>query len=182
MQRKIFIGIALSGALKKRLMQRVEKWSELPVRWSKEENMHLNLITLGHVEEELIYDICEKVRKTVKDIDVFDIDMNKIELRPTPDKNAKMISFTGEENEKLKIICEEIEKALGIFNQPKKTFRPSIVLGRIQQYGWQKLETIPAVEEDFTVLLPIESIEIFESALIDGKRKFDSIESCPLKM
>jgi len=182
MQRKIFIGIELSPAVKKRLMQKVDKWKDLPIRWSREENLHLNLITLGHIDDDIIYDICEKVKKAVEDIDVFDIDMDKVELSPTPDKNAKMIVFSGGESEKLKLLCEEIEKALGIFNQPKKTFRPSIVLGRIQQYGWQKLESIPEVVDNFTVLLPIESVEIFESALIDGKRKFDSIESCPLKI
>lgn len=182
MQRKIFIGIGLSDALKKRLMQKVEKWGELPIRWSRQENLHLNLITLGHIEDEIVYDICTKVKKAVENIDVFDIDMDKIALSPSADKDAKNIVFIGEENEKLKFVCEEIEKALGIFSQSKKTFRPSITLGRIQQYGWQKLEDVPLVEENFTVLLAIESIEIFESALIDGKRKFDSIESCGLKI
>lgn len=182
MQRKIFIGIELSGAVKKRLMQKVEKWKDLPVRWSREENLHLNLINLGHVEDEIVYEICAKVSKVTEEMDLFDIDMDKIELIPSADKNAKAINFTGGESEKLKFLCEKIEKALGIFNQPKKSFRPSITLGRIQQYGWQKLETIPEVGENFTVLLPIESVEIFESTLIDGKRKFESIESCPLKI
>ena len=181
MQRKIFIGIELSPAVKKRLMQKVEKWKDLPIRWSREENLHLNLINLGHVEDEIVYEICTKVRKVSQEMDLFDIDMDKIELTPSSDKNAKSINFTGGESDKLKFLCEEIEKALGIFSQPKKIFRPSITLGRIQQYGWQKLEPIPEVGEDFTVLLPIESVEIFESTLIDGKRKFASVESCPLK-
>lgn len=182
MQRKIFIGIALSSAVKKRLMQKVEKWKDLPIRWSREENLHLNLITLGHVEDEIVYDICEKVRGEAKKIDLFDIDLDKIELSPSTDKNAKMVVYSGKENEKLKILCEEIEKSLGVFTQSKKTFRPSIVLGRIQQYGWQKLESTPEVGENFTVLLPIESVEVFESTIIEGKRKFDSMESCSLKI
>lgn len=182
MQRKIFIGIELSGAVKKRLMQRIEKWKDLPVRWSREENLHLNLINLGHVEDEIVFEICTKVRKVAEEIDLFDIDMDKIELSPSADKNAKAINFTGPESEKLKILCEEIEKALGIFSHSKKSFRPSITLGRIQQYGWQKLEPTPEVGENFTVLLPIESVEIFESTLIDGKRKFASVESCGLKI
>lgn len=182
MQRKIFIGISLSNAVKKRLMQKVEKWKELPVRWSREENMHLNLINLGHVEDEIVYDICTKVREVTQDVDLFDIDLDNIGLSPTNDINAKSIIFSGKENEKLKFLCEEIEKALGIFGHPKRIFRPSITLGRIQQYGWQKLDPIPEVAENFTVLLPVESVEIFESTLIDGKRKFVSVESCGLKI
>lgn len=182
MQRKIFIGIALSPAVKKRLMQKTQKWADLPVRWSREENLHLNLITLGHVGDEIVYDICSKVQKVTEDMNLFDIDMNKIELSPTPDKNAKMVIFSGKENKRLKVLCEEIEKTLGIFNHSKKVFRPSITLGRIQQYGWQKLDPTPEISEKFTVLLPIESVEIFESAIIDGKRKFASVESCGLKI
>ncbi|EKE21753.1 MAG: hypothetical protein ACD_7C00140G0004 [uncultured bacterium] len=182
MQRKIFIGIELSGAVKKRLMQKVEKWKDLPIRWSREENLHLNLINLGHVEDEIVFDICDKVRKVTEEIDLFDIDMDKIELSPTIGEEAKMIVFSGKENEKLKRLCEEIEKALGIFTQPKKVFRPTIILGRLQQYGWQKLDPTPEIGEDFTVLLPIESVEVFESTLIDGKRKFASVESCALKI
>jgi 2'-5' RNA ligase len=182
MQRKIFIGVALSDAVKKRLMQKVEKWKDLPIRWSMEDNLHLNLINLGHVEDEIVFEICDKVRKVTEKIDLFDIDMDKIKLSPAEGKEAKMVVFSGMENEKLKMLCEEIEKSLGIFTQPKKVFRPSITLGRIQQYGWQKLEPMPEVGENFTVLLPIESVEVFESTLIDGKRKFASVESCGLKM
>lgn len=182
MQRKIFIGVALSEAVKKRLIQKTQKWENLPIRWSREENLHLNLINLGHVGDEIVYDICTKVREATKNIDIFDIDMDKIELSPSPDRNAKMVIYSGKQNEKLKKLCEEIEKALGIFNQEKKVFRPSVILGRIQQYGWQKLDLIPEVSENFTVLLPIESVEVFESTLIDGKRKFASVESCRLKV
>jgi 2'-5' RNA ligase len=182
MQRKIFIGVALDPAVKKRLMQKIQKWKDLPIRWSREENLHLNLITLGHIDDDIIYDICNKVNKALADVDIFDIDMDEIELSPIADKNAKMVNFSGPENEKLKFVCEKIEKELGIFSHNKKVFRPTIALGRIQQYGWQKLEVVPMVEEKFTVLLPIESIEIFESAIIEGKRKFSSIESCALNV
>lgn len=182
MQRKIFIGIELSPAVKKRLMQKTQKWADLPIRWSREENLHLNLINLGHVDDDIVVEICSKVQKVTEKMNLFDIDMDKIELSPSADKEAKMVVYSGGQNEKLKTLCEEIEKSLGIFSHSKKVFRPSITLGRIQQYGWQKLDPIPEVYENFTVLLPIESVEIFESAIIDGKRKFASVESCPLSM
>lgn len=182
MQRKIFIGISLSNAVKKRLMQKVEKWKDLPIRWSREENLHLNLITLGHIEDEIVFDVCEKVSRVAGEIDLFDIDLDEITLSPVIGKDAKTVVFIGKENEKLKLLCEEMEKSLGIFSQSKKIFRPNIVLGRVQQYGWQKIDPTPEVRESFTVHLPIESVEIFESAIIDGKRKFTSIESCGLKI
>ncbi|HFC76787.1 MAG TPA: RNA 2',3'-cyclic phosphodiesterase [Candidatus Moranbacteria bacterium] len=177
MQRKIFIGVDLPNDVKKRLMQKVKKWEKLPIRWSREENIHLTLISLGYVSDDLIFDICEKVKMAVGEMDVFDIDLSRIELGPTQEKDAKIVQFTGKISKELKELSENIEKKLGIFQANKKEFKPHITLGRIQQYGWQKLKSIPNVAEEFSVLLPIESVQIFESAIIDGKRKFSVIDS-----
>ena len=80
MQRKIFIGVNLSNELKKRLMQKVSRFKDAPVRWSEGENLHLDLINLGHIEDEILYDVCDKVKKIVENVDVFDIDIDSIEL------------------------------------------------------------------------------------------------------
>jgi len=180
MKRKIFIGVDLSVEIKKRLMQKIEKWQKLPIRWSREENFHLTLLFLGHIDDELIYEICNSVKQAVENIEMFDIELNKIELGPTQDENAKVAWFAGEASEELKFLSENIEKELGIFMDNKKIFRPHIILGRIQQYSWQKLQEKPDISEDFSVLLPVESVQIFESVMIDGKRKFSVIDNCDL--
>jgi len=180
MQRKIFIGVNLSNELKKRLMQKVSRFKDAPVRWSEGENLHLDLINLGHIEDEILYDVCDKVKKIVENVDVFDIDIDSIELLPA--ENPKKVVFIGKESEELKNLCEVIEKELNIFGSGKKSFRPSITLGRIQQFNWQKLENKPEIKENFTVLLPIESVEIFESVTEGRKRKFEVLESCELKI
>lgn len=182
MQRKIFIGVDLPGEVKKRLIQKIEKWEDLPIRWSREENLHLTLSFLGHVDDELLSGICESVRDAVENMEMFDVELNKVELGPTQDKNAKLVWFTGEASESLKILSENIEKELGIFKDSKKVFKPHITLGRVQKYNWQKLETTPDVSEDFSVLLPVESVQVFESMVLDGSRKFEIIDNCELKI
>ncbi len=180
-RRKIFIGVELPVDLKKRLRQKIEQWKDLPIRWSREENLHLTLAFLGFVDDEIIFDVCEKVKKAVKDMEIFDIDLQKIELGPTADKNARVVWFTGKADERLKRLVENIEKSLGIFNKRKKTFKPHITLGRIRKYGWRKLQKTPNLAEDFSVLLTIDKAQVIESAVVDGKRNFSVIESCPLK-
>jgi len=180
MQRKIFIGVDLPTEVKKRLTQKVEQWKGLPVRWSKEENLHLTLIFLGYVDDELIFDVCKKVKDAVEKMEAFDIELSKIELGPTQDKDARVVWFTGKSNQELKVLAESIEKELGIFRENKKEFKPHITLGRVQKYNWQKLKAVPEISEDFSVLLPMDSVQIFESAIIDGKRKFAVIDSNPL--
>ncbi len=180
MQRKIFIGVDLPVDVKKRLMQKIEKWEDLPIRWSREENLHLALSFLGHVDDELIFDICKKIKSVVEKLEVFDIGMDKIELGPTQDNDARVVWFTGEASEELKSLSENIEKSLGFFRENKKVFKPHITLGRIQKYNWQKLEKTPKISEEFSVLLPINSVQIFESTIIDGKRAFSVIDSSSL--
>lgn len=180
MQRKIFVGIDLPKEVKKRLMQKVAKWKDLPVRWSREENLHITLSFLGHVDDELLFDICEKVREAVQNMDAFDIDMDRIELGPEQGKDAKMFWFAGEASDELKNLQEKIEKELGFFHESKKVFRPHITLGRIKQYGWQRLEEIPQIKEEFHVSVPVDSVEVIESLVEEGKRKFVTIESCSL--
>ena len=182
MQRKIFIGIDLPREVKKRLMQKIDKWKDFPIRWSREENLHLTLAFLGHVDDELLIGICEGVKEAVMGVEMFDIELNKIELGPTQDENAKVVWFTGEASEELKSLSENIEKELGIFQSSKKIFKPHITLGRVQKYNWQKLETKPDVSEDFSVLLPVESVQVFQSEVVDGNRKFSVIDNCELKL
>lgn len=180
MQRKIFIGVDLPHEVKKRLMQKIDKWKGLPIRWSREENFHLTLAFLGHVDDELLGGVCDSVREVVENVEMFDVNLDKIELGPVQDKDAKMVWFTGAASEELKFLSENIEKELGIFQDDKKVFRPHIMLGKIQKYKWQKLKKKPDISEDFSVLLPVESVQIFESIIVDGKRKFEVIDNCEL--
>ncbi len=113
---------------------------------------------------------------------MFDVELNKIELGPTQDEDARLVWFTGAASKELKFLSENIEKELGIFMDSKKIFRPHITLGRIQKYNWQKLKEKPDVSEDFSVLLPVESVQVFESTILDGKRKFSVIDNCELAL
>ncbi len=180
MQRKISVGIELSPAVKKRLMQKIDKWKDLPIRWSAENNLHLVLVSIGYVDDELLPGICESVRMAVENIKSFDIDLSKIELGPKGEKDAKLVWFSGSASGKLKELEESIIKELGFFQQEKKEFKPHIILGRIRKFGWQKLEKTPDISEEFRVLLPIENVAVLESTLVNGKRKFLVVESCPL--
>jgi 2'-5' RNA ligase len=182
MQRKIFIGVDLPAEVKKRLMQKMDKWKDMPIRWSKEENLHLTLAFLGHVDDELIYGICEGVREAAQEKEMFDVELSRIEIGPTQDEDAKLVRFSGEASEELKELVESIEIELGIFQGGKKIFKPHVTLGRVQKYNWQKLKKTPDISDDFSVLLPVESVQVFESAIVEGKRKFSVIDNCELSI
>lgn len=179
MQRRIFIGIDLPQKVKKRLYQRIEKWQELPVKWSREENFHITLSFLGYLYDDVILDVCNKVRNVSNNSDSFDINLEQIELGPDLE-NPNMVWLIGEANENLKHLQENLEKELGIFQSEKKAFRPHMTLGRIRKTKWEALPEKPIISEKFSVSIPVENIEVLESRFEDGKRKYIVLENCPL--
>ncbi len=180
MHRRVFVGIDLPAQVKKRLAQKMEKRQDLPVRWALEDNLHVTLSFLGYVNDSVLADICAKVRRACEDNEIFDIMLEEIVIAPSP-QEPRMIWVEGLPSENLKRLQESIERELGIFQKKKRTFRPHVTLGRIRKEKWKKLPEIPEIREKFSALIPVESVEIFESVVEEGKRRYLLLESCPLK-
>jgi len=179
-KRKIFISINIPEKVKARLEKAIEKWHGLPVKWTKMANLHITLLFLGHVGEEILPEICQKVREASQNEDIFDIEFDKIELFPSP-QEPRIVALTGPTSEQLLNLHEKIEKELGIFTAGKKTFRPHITLGRGRKYKWEELEKKPTISEKFPLLITAESVDVMASDFGDGQNEYTIIESCPLK-
>lgn len=180
MQRRVFIAIEIPEPVKKRLMQKIEKWAELPVRWGRIENLHITLAFLGYIDDEEIPGICESVNDAVKNFESFEIYLNQIIIGPSANQ-PRMIWAAGEKSEELKILVEEIEKSLGTFRREKKNFSPHATLGRIMRGKWDKLSEKPEINEKINFVIPVDKVEILESVFEEGKRKYLLLESCLLK-
>jgi len=180
MKRKIFININIPDKTKKRLVKATEKWQDLPVKLVKEKNLHITLSFLGFILDNAIFDICERVRMATEDIEIFDIEFNKIEFGPSED-DPKTIWISGEANDSLRLLHENIEKSLGIFVNSKKSFRPHITLGRIRAHKWQELAEKPNIARDFSLIISVENVDIMASEFEDEGMEYTAIESCPLK-
>ena len=179
MKRKIFISINLPEQPKKRLLTAVELWKELPVKWVKEQNLHLTLFFLGFVSDDFIGEICDKVRRATMQTEVFDLEFTEIALAPTKE-NPKMIWLTGRASEKLRILQENVEKELGTFVVSKKSFRPHVTLGRIRNHKWNAQKEKPEIFAKFPLTLPVNSVEIMASDFAGDGPEHTIIESCPL--
>lgn len=180
MKRKIFISINLPSKTKKRLNKAVQKWQDMPVKWVKEENLHITLFFLGFVDDDTSAEICQKITNLSEAQEIFDMEFNTIELGPTME-NPNQIWLTGEANEDLKNLVEAIEKELGTFTSEKKSFRPHITLGRIRKHKWEALDNKPEISEKFPLLVTAESVDVMASDFDGGDMEYAVIESCPLK-
>lgn len=180
MKRKVFISINLPERTKKRLIKTIEKWQDLPVKWVKENNLHITLLFLGFVDEESMVEVCEKVAKITEETEIFDIEFDEINFGPT-ENDPKMIWVGGKNNENLRRLVEKIEKSLEIFSSAKKEFRPHITLGKIRQKKWQTLAKKPQIKANFSLLVTTESVDIMASDFEGDENEYALIESCQLK-
>lgn len=178
-KRKIFIEIDVPESVKKRLVSRTEKWQDLPVKWSKKENLHITLLFLGYVDESVLPEICQKVSEAVSKIESFDIEFEKIEIGPSAEK-PQMVWFSGEASQELKRLHETVERELDMFTIEKKAFRPHITLGKIRKKKWEGLSEKPEINESFKVTMTVESVSIMESRGEEGGMEYHVIENCPL--
>ena len=180
MKRKIFISINLPARDKKRLIKASDKWSVLPVKWVKEQNLHITLVFLGFTDDSAVEEICAKAKEASAGMEIFDVAFDRIEIGPTSEKQ-QLIWLTGEPNENLLRLVEKLEKELGIFVSEKKSFRPHITLGRIRQRRWAALPEKPEISEKFPLTVAAETVDVMASEFKNDGQEYTVIDSCPLK-
>lgn len=180
MQRKIFISINISDKIKNRLVSATQQWQNLPVKWVRKENLHITLAFLGYIDDEKIAEICLAVKELSKEEATFEIELDKIELGPD-EKEPKFIWLSGIPSEELRSLVAKIEKEVFISSLEKKSFRPHITLGKIRKEKWEALEEKPEINKKFSVIIPVESIDVMASKFSKSGSVYDVIESCPLE-
>lgn len=164
MQHRIFIAINLPEEVKKELSYYQEKWPELPIRWTKKDNLHITLEFLGYIADEEILRVCQNVRELALKYKPFSITLNKICYGPPNKKPPRMIWAIGGKVKEFDLL-------------------PHITLGRINAWEWRKIEPeeLPQVEEDVNLTFEVNSIEVMESVLKRGGPEYIKLESHLLK-
>ncbi|EKE18656.1 MAG: 2'-5' RNA ligase [uncultured bacterium] len=176
-KKKIFVEINIPNQIRRRLQQVIAKWSDLPIKWMKEENFHITVSFVGYVDETVIPEICEKVSHAVENFESFELVFDSIELGPNLD-DPKTVWLTGQPNVELGMLNEEVERALGMRPSAHKEFRPHITLGRIRKIKWDELSEKPIIAEKMNVSMSVDSVSIMESK--GGGAEYVSLEECPL--
>ncbi len=177
--RRLFVGIPLSAPLRKRLTREMQDWPKEAVLRTAPDNLHVTLFFLGFVKEEAIPEMCAKVGEACRDIESFELVFRG--MRFADDEEApKMIWLSGEANDNLRRLIEAIEKAFGAFITERKAYRPHVTLAKIKRSKWLKLAEKPKLKETFSIIEPVDTVAVFESLSLDGKRRYEQIDTFPL--
>lgn len=179
-KRRVFIAINLPEDIKKKLTGYKERWPELPIRWIKQDNIHITLVFLGYIADEELINICSAVKEAASKHSSFSINLFKICYGPTDKKPPRMVWVIGEKSEEFASLKNDLDKSLAILE--KRQFSPHITLGRIKQFEWRRIEPEerPEINEDISLNFEVESIEIMESVLKRGGPEYTVVESLSL--
>lgn len=176
-KKKIFIEIPVPRQVRKKIMQSTAKWADLPVKWMKEDHLHITVSFIGYVDESVLPEICQKVSDAATQVESFDIEFDRIELGPSRE-DAHMVWLTGQPSEQLRRLNEAVERSLGTFSHSHKQFRPHLTLGRLRKVKWEALQEKPEIDSVLHVLVPVDAVQVMESE--GGGANYVSIEQCPL--
>ena len=163
MRRRIFIAINLPEEIKKKLVDYQSKWLELPVRWTKKENIHITLEFLGYLTDEELFELLEKTKDIASKTKSFSVVLNKICYGPPKKMPPRMVWAMGEKVKEFNL-------------------SPHITLERIKTWQWKQIEPEerPEVDEDIDLSFEVNSIEVMESQLKREGPEYTILESCRL--
>lgn len=188
MPRRIFIAINLPEKIKSQFVNYQRKWPDLPIRWTKKDNLHITLVFIGYVKDEEIPEICQIVEEMAGKNSIFTISLNKIIYAPPKKMPPRMVWVSGEKSEQLTKLQRALENSLlssplrENIKQEKRLYSPHITLGRIKRWDFKQLEIEerPSINEDVSFSFEVNSIEIMESQLKKTGAEYTVLESIPL--
>jgi 2'-5' RNA ligase len=181
---RIFIAINLPEDIKKELISYQEKWPELPVRWTRKENLHITLVFIGTVNDEEVLEICKIVRAVAQKHKSFPINFKRVCYGPPGKTPPRMVWIEGEKSREIGGLQQDLENSISNINigkSEKREYAPHLTLGRIKEWEFKKIEPEerPEVETDINLNFDVNSIEIMESELRRIGPEYTVLESCP---
>ena len=178
-QRRLFFGIPLSDASKRRLTKEMKGWDDLPLFVAPADNLHVTVLFIGFVDDIDIADIAARAEEAAAECAPFDVELTEIALAPEG-RDASMIWLTGEPSEGALALRNAFEHAFSGKLAENRIFRPHVTLARLQKRRWNELETKPAFPKEVFLSESVASVALFESVSEGGKRKFLIIDEYPL--
>lgn len=168
---RLFVAVNLPEATRRTLLKTTEKLRDLPVRWTKLEDLHITLVFLGQTNDEVTGRVASILPLAVNELEPFEITLQHVALGPSPGK-PRMIWATGARSLELATLRSTVVKILEREASPirhtrdtAELFCPHVTLGRLKLPEWQKLPAKPQVAESLDLALPVTSIELMQSEL-----------------
>ena len=186
MEHRIFIAINPSQEIKEKIFKHQLSFPNLPVNWTKKENLHITLSFLGYTKDESIAEIINSVEEVSARHHSFFLELNKVCYGPTI-QNPRMIWVTGKKSKEMGELKNDLEKKLlnaqkrkdSVF---KEGLSPHITLGRLKRSDFKQIspEERPIIDKDIFEKFEVTSIDIIESELEPSGAQYTLLQSINL--
>jgi 2'-5' RNA ligase len=177
--RRLFIGLPLSDALRKRLVLEMDALPQIALLPIAKDNLQVTLMFLGFVHDEDVPEMCQRVGEVAQRVEPFELSFTAIKLVESAE-NPKMITLVGEPSDGLRLLREEMEKAFSAFVTERKSYSPTVTVAKIKKNKWLALDPQPTLKEKLSILEMIDTVVVYESLSLEGKRRYEPIDTFPL--
>lgn len=181
-----FISINIDDALKKEIYNLIIdlKRQGLDVKWVPVENLHVTLKFLGHIQEEMVDQVRDKLYSIVSLFRPFRLRFNDIGV--FPDKRRPKVIWIGiSDIELLKSLQEMIEEGLaGLgFKREDRGFSPHLTIGRVRSLRDREklIGLIGNIKGREFGIIDVDRVFLMRSDLRPGGAQYSVIAEFPFK-
>ena len=176
-ERRLFFGIPLSEQTRVRVARETEKWESLPLFVTRPEHLHVTVLFLGFVRDEIVSDISDVAREICAGLEPFEIMFKTTGFAPDDDR-PKMVWLTGEESDGLLRLRNAFDAEFADKLTESKRFLPHVTLARLKRNLFASVdpERKASLIRPFSILEPVSSVTLFESVGTGAKREYLPME------
>lgn len=176
MQNKIQIIISLDKSTQSHIESKIRNLTEtMDAKWTKPENLCLQLATVGAVDDERLFEVCEALKAELEELDSFDLAFNKIAWGPSSE-NPKMFWLKGEQNEQLIELRNIIEQTINEDAREITKFSPHITLAKVPKKNFSKDIDLEKIRMNMVISIDcVDVVEIFQEGRSRSRRILQTI-------
>jgi 2'-5' RNA ligase len=172
----------------KELQSKLQEKAEIKngdVKWVRPELMHLTLKFLGEIKDNQIVEVCTIIETVATRHSRFDLDVESV--GHFGGRNARLLWVgTGEGNEQLKLLQEDIEEQLSQAGWPKENreFTGHMTLCRIRNTkAGSKMAQLSQEYKEYEIsTTPVDSVVVYESQLTPSGPIYTPLGTYKLKI
>ncbi len=177
MQKKVRAIISLDKATQSHIASKIRNLTDtIDAMWVKPENFCLQLATIGVVGDENLFEVCEALKESLREMEVFDLKFDAIVWGPN-NENPKMFWLKGPQNEDLIELRNFVEETINEDTQEIKSFSPHITLAKVPRKSFSKEIDLEKIQ--MNVVISVDSIDIVEDFQEKKNRSSRVLENIP---
>lgn len=135
---RLFAALPLPVTVRDSLTRRMDelKSADWPVRWVRDEGLHLTLKFFGQVAPERLLEISQALEAAARGTPPLPLSLSTIGAFPAPQR-ARVIWIGVDATAALELLADRVERECQTVGFPieGKPFRPHVTLGRVREGG-----------------------------------------------